>query len=335
MIRLISPIVVICLLMIGACSTDFELAAEWKDIPVVYGLVSITDTAHYIRVERAFLDPDGDAREIAQIPDSIYYDDDIAVQFENVETGETFNLTRVDGNLDGYPRDEGTFASSPNYLYKVLAEEVGLEGGEQLRLIINRGDDLDIVTAETTILNPITISQSPPEVLTIWDYSRIIRINWRSSEDAELFDIRMIIYYLESDPDNPDLFIDKSVEWVIDSEFERDSDSELLDTEVAAEQFYRFLASALEVTNVTRRFKEMEVVVTGGGQELRDFLDFSRANIGITSAQSLPEFPNNLSEGQGIFTSRTSGSRGGIQLSDRSIDTLANGFITKDLNFQN
>jgi len=33
------------LFLATACSNDFELTSDWKDIPVVYGLISKKDTA--------------------------------------------------------------------------------------------------------------------------------------------------------------------------------------------------------------------------------------------------------------------------------------------------
>jgi hypothetical protein len=38
-----------------SCETDFELNAEWKDITIVYGILNQNDTAHYIRIQKAFL----------------------------------------------------------------------------------------------------------------------------------------------------------------------------------------------------------------------------------------------------------------------------------------
>ena len=52
------------------CSNDIDLTSEWKDIPVVYGLLSKSDTANYIRVEKAFIDNEKSALDLAQIPDS-------------------------------------------------------------------------------------------------------------------------------------------------------------------------------------------------------------------------------------------------------------------------
>ena len=85
-------------LMFSACETDFQLEGEWKDIPVVYAFLSEQDTAYYVRVEKAFLEPGGDATEIAQIPDSIYYkEEQISVSLE-VNKSEFVSLMGSSGS---------------------------------------------------------------------------------------------------------------------------------------------------------------------------------------------------------------------------------------------
>ena len=103
-----------------SCANDIDLTSEWKDIPIVYGLISASDSINYIRVEKAFIDNDISALDLAQIPDSLYYDD-ITVQIKSLDSNNpaTFNFVRVDGNLEGFVREEGIFANSPNYIYKL------------------------------------------------------------------------------------------------------------------------------------------------------------------------------------------------------------------------
>lgn len=326
----------ICTLIIfSACTTDFEVTAPWKDIPVVYGFLDPQDSAHYLRVEKAFLDPDGDARQIAEIADSLYYGDEVAVQLENLATGDVFTLEKVDGALEGFPREEGAFAESPNYLYKIDNSAINLEGGEELRLIINRGDDQDAVTAETKVLSPIVpVESSPPNELTL-RYTRFARVSWNFGEEAQIFDVRMIINYRESDPDNPTQFNDKSITWILADEMLRESQSQTRQSiNFLGEDFYRFIGAEIDdQVNLIRIFKDIDIIITGAGQEFVDFLEITRANSGITSSQVIPVYTN-LSEGRGIFTSRTSTVRTGITLTQISLDLLKDGIHTQNLNFQ-
>ena len=127
------------------------MVSDWKSIPVVYGLINAQDTAHYIRVEKAFLDPNVSGPELARIPDSLYYDN-IQVQIERTGSSEdTYTLNRVDGNLEGFVREDGLFAKSPNYLYKLkLSAGQKLQGDDVIKLILQIGENQE-VTGETIV----------------------------------------------------------------------------------------------------------------------------------------------------------------------------------------
>lgn len=322
------------ILFFSSCSTDFELEADWKDIPVVYSFISVQDTAHYVRVEKAFLEPGGNALEIAKIPDSIYYGN-ITVEIENLKTGQSYILQRVDGRDEGYPKDDGIFASEPNYLYKIPASQANLEEGGRIRLSINRGDGLPPVTAETTILSEIdSVSSSPSRVIRRWLYQEPKKISWRPGPEAKIFDVRFIFYYRESQPSNPSVFERKSVEWVVNRAVFNETNSDRVETEAFGEAFYSFLGSAIPESNgEIRLFDGMELVVTGAGEELYQFVRVARANTGITSSQSIPSY-SNLSEGLGIITSRFTMRRPGFRLQEEALDSLINGIYTRGLGFR-
>ena len=65
-----------CMAMFNACSTDVELYADYKDIPVVYGLIDATQDTNFVRINRAFSSSNDnpiDATEVALIADSCNY----------------------------------------------------------------------------------------------------------------------------------------------------------------------------------------------------------------------------------------------------------------------
>lgn len=331
-------IVTSCLFLGGllwfSCSNDFDLVADWKDIPVVYGTLNKQDSAHYIRVEKAFLDPNTSALEIAKIPDSLYYDENLLVQLERVSTEEKFTLTRVDGNLEGYPRDEGVFATSPNYLYKIDSSEILLQGGEQIRLLIDRGNDLPLVTAETRVLGDLDLRDPSPNSNISFVHGAKTRVRWGKPAEARIFDLRILIQYSEFEIANP-ILESKVLEWEINNrvlvdEFEDFGIVEILD----GEEFYLFMKNSLEANPELARFLTgLRIQITGGGEELSQFIEISLVNTGITSAQEIPTF-SNLSEGEGIYSSKTVLRTAPISLALSSRDSLRNGVHTKNLNFQ-
>lgn len=319
----------------GACSTDFELEADWRDIPVVYGFLSIQDTAHYIRVEKAFLEPGGDATKIAQIVDSLYYDAKVQVQLQRVNTGQSFNMQRVNGTLEGYPCEDGSFATEPNILYKIRSSDIKLKAGETIRLVINRGEDKEPVTAETVVLSEIAPRESNPFTPVNFGYERNVSFAWDTDPSAQIFDLRLVLHYFESIPGNPNNLTKKQLNWTLNKEILRENTgSNRVDYTIKGEELYKFLQANLEpVNDRIRRFDSFDVQITGAGEELVELLRIIRANSGITSSQAVPLY-SNISEGRGIFSSRSAAIRTGLTLNTSSLDSLRNGVYTRGLNFQ-
>ncbi|NUO00064.1 MAG: hypothetical protein HUU01_05555 [Saprospiraceae bacterium] len=320
----------------AACSTDFELEAEWRDIPIVYGMLTFSDTAHYIRLEKAFLPDGGDARDVAQIADSLYYGDHVSVQLQNLRTGNTVTLQKVDGALEGYPREDGPFATQPNYLYKVKAGPAGILPGDGMKLIINRGDNLPEVTAETKMLEAITLpTNGPVSPIRFGPYGNSTTLRWFAGPSAKVFDLRLIIHYRESNAAPPQDFESKELEWVLTQELERPNPTgEQQSYAINNEALYIFIKNSLPVDpNAIRVLDFIDFKVSAAGQELVDLLDIIRINAGITSSQSIPKYTN-ISEGLGIFSSRVSALRPNLTLDGVALDTLRLGIHTKNLNFQ-
>ena len=318
-----------------SCETDFQLEGEWKDIPVLYAFMSQQDTAYYVRVERAFLEPGGNAQEIAQIPDSIYYNgNEISVKLERLSNGQTYELVQVDGRDEGYPRTGGDFATEPNYLYKLSRNQLTLTGGMDFRLIVERPGQ-DDATATSVIVEEIELANLPlTGVYQLGDFDRDTRVEWRAlGEAARVFDVRLIFRYRETDPENPSERITKEIEWVLNQSLEREDAISFQNLRFSNEAFYQFLASNLEpLDSGTRRFDAINMKVTAGGQEIEDYLRIANANIGITSSQEIPVYTN-VENGVGIVTSRFQVISEDIGLGAEARDSLYNSVYTKDLNF--
>ena len=320
------------MMFLSTCTTDFVLEGDWDEVPIVYGFINATDTAHYIRVEKAFLEPGGDASQIAQIPDSLYFGEDVDVFLENNTNGQRFLLTRVDGNLDGYPRETGVFAEAPNYLYKVRGDMLNLSGDESLSLVVKRGEE-ELTSGQTTILSQVSPTETQPSnPLRLKRYNNTISISWRMGVEAKVFDVRLRINYKERRAGGE--FEDKSVMFPVSSRVENDQDKISENTSFRSEAFYQFLGGALEKDpSIVRKELTVDVVVQGGGKEFLDFLDIYDANLGITSANQIPVYTN-MSKGLGIFSSTSHGERKGLTLDLESQDSLRLGIYTQALNFQ-
>ncbi len=322
----------IMLLLIGllsfSCSNELNVIEEKKDIPIVYGFLAASDSTQYIRIERAFVDESISALDLAQIPDSLYYDQ-LDVSLLDETTGIEVNLNRIDGNIEGFPREEGAFAQDPNYLYKLDAGRLELNDSHIYQLKIIRGDNLPLVTASTNIVgesNLITPNPLSLNPVLDFDYVDKTTFSWGSGENAAIYDIFLNVNYDERPTGG--VYEGRQFTWKVASNLTTVSHRQ------DGREFYTKLASNLEAdSNLERRFRGCEVIVVAGNAELQEYLRVGQANLGITSTQDVPIYTN-LSEGRGIFASRFTTKLEEVKLTPKSLDSLANGSITKALNFR-
>jgi len=318
---------------IFSCSNDFDVNAKWRDIPVVFGLLDISDSAHYIRVEKAYLDPKADALQLAKIADSIYYENAI-VQLERVSNGQRFTLQRVDGNKWGYPREDGVFATEPNWLYRIDSSELLLQPGEQIRLHIDRGNGQPDVTSNARILSALKLN-NPQANSSGFAFNNNLKtnINWTAADSAFIFDATLYVRYAEFPKTDPDSLVQKTIKWPWSRGLRRASGNNMFSVEKEGIEFYELMKSNIPVDdNLKRVFLGIDVEIIAGGKPLENYVNVSLANTGITASGEVPTYTN-ISEGLGIFDSVSKFWRYNVGIQPRTRDSLKMGFLTKNLNF--
>lgn len=326
-------ILTFCCLTLTACRDDFSLEAPFADIPNVAAYLNAADGNHFVRVQKAFIGgQDGNAELAAQQADSIYYGENAATVSLQIGENEPVILNRVNGEDFGFFREEGIFAESPNVLYQVSDSELNLSGGQRVTLNVERVGE-EPATASTRMLGDISVNR-PAEALIVSTYAQNQTFRWLTSNDARVYDLRLLMNIREFYPNDPDLNRTVQLVWQMAENYIPDTDETTVRFDFRNELFWQFLGANLEVdVDVRRVFDDMDFIVTAVGGELEDKLALEGANGGITSAQSLPIYTN-ITNGLGIFTSRSSALVEDILLDSRNRDTLLNGIYTRDLNFQ-
>ncbi len=332
-------------LFISACSNDFEVTAPWKEIPIVYGILSPNDTAHYIRIEKAFIDPDKSALDIAQIADSLYYPESaITVWLESTDLlpNTRLQLHRVDGALEGHPRDPGIFAQEPNWLYKVKpAGNLALLPGKTYRLRIERNDsNKPDITAETTLPKAFTIlyprmADQVPKV--VFAGGKDTNIRWSTDENGVFFNVIFVVRYNERNL-NGSLIGTYQLVWEAAKNIQRGTDGSggvyQASVPLSGNSFYRFLAQHLQkpAANRYREFESCDVIVDGGGKEIQAYLSAANANAGLTGAETFPNYTN-ISEGFGIFTAKNRTIGNNVRIDVITVDSMNRSPIADTLGF--
>jgi hypothetical protein len=113
----------VVLLFTGGCNDKFNTAAPYKNIAIVYSYLEMTDTAHYVRIEKAFSDQQKSSFSMAQVADSNFFGR-LNVRVERLsypvsgKWHDTIHLNLVDLSKEGYPKQQGLFFNAPNLAYK-------------------------------------------------------------------------------------------------------------------------------------------------------------------------------------------------------------------------
>lgn len=322
----------IILCSLSACDDSIDFESGWKDIPVVYAVLSKQDKVHYFRIEKVFQAGSTGADGSAKTPDSLYYRD-ITVVLTNLSTGASSELQRVDAADIGLERVEGPFVQRPNYVYTTDPTPLGWKGGEQARLTIERPGYPDI-TAETTVLGDVVLRENSPSNPMNLSYNRALSISWNAGTEAVIFDVTLRITVLEGNFTNGSDYNTKELEWVLVKRYTPQSNNgRVTFDELTGEDFYRFLSKSLDPSlPVKRKLSGVQLEVAASGLEILEFIAQSESNGGLTGLQQPPRY-SNLSDGVGIFSCQYTAIRPNLSLNDLSRDSLINGIHTKGLHF--
>ncbi|MBK8555266.1 MAG: hypothetical protein IPL65_05595 [Lewinellaceae bacterium] len=257
-------------------------------------------------------------------------------------------MYRVDGALEGFVRDSGLFATTPNYLYKIRQAELpggGLEEKATYRLIIEKADGTPMVTAETaipgdfriTIPNPSAI---PPKI-TIGGYSSST-VQWNTDINGLYFNVYWRVRWREVDGSGS-LIKRDTIDWLAASNVKRASSPSGAGgiyagiTSVSGRAFYQLLLENIPASSSKYRyFDGLDITLEGGGREIEDYLVTAQANSGLTGAEVFPSFTNIEPEGAGygIFTGKSRFEMSNVRITAETIDSMKVHPQAKSLNFQ-
>lgn len=326
--------------LLASCSEDFEVGAPYKPVTVVYGLLNMADTAHYIRIQKAFLDENKSALDLAKVADSNFYNalDVHLKEFRNGTLTKDETLTRVDLNAEGYPKDSGIFFQSPSYAYKskmsLSADDANNGLQYRYRIVVHNSATGETDSAETGVV---------ASNFGVNEFYNTYRVSFPASNPNARYSLNVVA------PDNASVFegilrfrwVDQigatetqdSVDWSFARAEKGGSKAVMLS--VSESSFYTFLASAMPPppTGATRKISKVNMMVWAGGNELNTYQKVNGAQGGLTADQIKPIYTNLKGANvYGLFSSRALRSYL-APISDISLDSLMADATTRSLGF--
>ena len=293
------------LLLFNACKTDFDVTAPYKEITIVYGLLSQNDTTHYLRINKAFLG-NGNALQYATVADSSFYGNDIEVTVtESTTTGIgrtlAFDTTTI------HTKDSGIFYSPDQLMYRSTAV---LDPKNTYALKIRNKKSGSVVSSSTVLVQDFAIKK--PISGSKWiSFKRATtspqKFEWYTGVNGRLYQPILKFYFKETSQASDTLL--REIDWVFPSYKSTElTGGELLATEYLNEDFYTWCEAqipykdaAAEDAVKNRLADHFDLTFTVVGDEFSTYLDVNGPSTGLLLEKP---FYSNIENGIGLFSSR-------------------------------
>ena len=334
------PGVVILSLFFGmlfnsGCDNDIELLDQYRETTVIYGLLNVTDTVQYIRLEKAFLG-EGNALLMAQHADSIYYDTlDVELTLLRY-TNSILTDSIILQPTDQLSKEEGLFVNYPHIIYKTTGNEL-LDPVSTYKLIFYNKKSGKTVFGQTPIvklvgLNPLIPSPLPDPSSTLnlaADDPMQIRII--SPVNSKFLSLLIRINYTDSitgTNQTKKQTLDYNLEMKVTANTNGGQQFEYL---IDGEAFYQFLGRHIKMIPGVYRdasLFNLDFIFTAGAEEFYTYYIVNNSTSSVSD--NIPDYTN-LTNGIGIFSSRSVKIYPKKMLNNASMDSLKFGQYTGGL----
>lgn len=352
--KLLIPVLLAAALGTQSCKDDFEVAAPYKEIMMTYGIINAADTAHYIRIEKAFLDNNKSAIDMSQVADSSYFKNLTVVmkEYEGDALRRIIPMYRVDMKLEGYPKDAAGsqgFFTDPHYAYKLKTSnnpDSVLNPYRKYRLVVTnteagRTDSSDIFY----VVN--TDKEKNPNSFYISNFSNAgytlnfakttlkaaLTLSGTTPRNGRMIEGIIRFHYVEKDNSTG-----QKTRKSADFTFGRDTKAgtEQFRMEVLNSAFYGFLYDAMgqAPANVVRYLDSCDFIIYCGGNELYNYTQLASIQSGSLIGEQIKPMYSNMrgDNAYGIITSRALNVRKNVPIDLITIDSIKLNPITKSLN---
>jgi hypothetical protein len=293
---------------LSSCSEKFDIGAPYKNITVVNSLLDMSDTAHYIRIQKAFLDQNKSALVMATVPDSSFYASLIVV-VKQLGSGNnvlnTYTLDRVDLNTEGYQKTSGTFFTSPNYAYKF---KNSLNPNYTYRVVVTNTASGEVDSSETAILD--TSSFVVDQILFNTSYkvsfystnpNQYLDFSGSLPSAAAMYQIFIRVHWIDSTSSSG---VQKYADWTVTPATAalQNNSFDASQLKIPDLNFFYFLRDNLGIptAGVARYLQGIDLLVYGGSSALYNYQQLAlTAGTGITGQDIEPVYTN--IKGKSVF----------------------------------
>lgn len=291
------------------CETDFDITADYKDITVVYGLISQNDSVHYLKINKAFLGK-GNALEFAKEEDSMSYHNDLEVKMEELN-GAAIVQTFYFDTIRIANKEPGIFYYPGQQVYSSYYEMPSDYSSKTYRLLITNTKTGKVISSETALVHDFSISSPRPGQPAINFTSEYLqKVEWKSAKNGKRYDVALRFWFDEVLRGSSDTLA-RYVDWSLGTAKSRGlAGGESMELQYKPEGFFNMVNAKIpyqpgsgisEDQVLARLVTRAEFIFSVSGDDLNTYMEVNEPSSGIV--QDKPEFTN-IINGIGLFSSR-------------------------------
>lgn len=321
--------VIFCIIVgvgLSACSTDIDLYADYKDVPIIYGLLDANANTNYIKITRVMY-VQGDAYQIAANPDSSNWPGKLDVRLVEYRNGDSIREIVFD-TITIHDKQPGTFYAPSQKLY-YTAEPLNMNGKSNkysYRLTVVFPHQT-VVTTTDLVGNESFGIQSLGVNFSKEYYGTRRPFLFRPAINAGFYQVSLAFTFLEQRSPEDDS-IPRTMVWDLGYWNEYDLSTHMEgDCYVfyyRPESFYEklgdFIGGDTAIVGLQRFITDypVEITIAAGGEELQQYIYNNNPSNGFVAGDN--EF-SLIDGGYGVFSSRMV-TRGKARLAGSTVPEL-------------
>lgn len=297
--------------ILGSCSKEVNLYTDYKEIPVVYGILDANADTNYIKITRAFYALNDDATQIAMNPDSSNYPGKLDVRLTEYCNGDSIRQIILDTITIGN-KEPGAFYAPKQKMYYTTERLQKNTKNEKYQYELSIVLPDRVLTSRTDIVGSNGFKVKSLAANFSEEYFGVYRpLEYYPAINATSYEVSMTFTFKEQRYPGGDS-IPRTMHWRIDRYsnnylYYHFVDNSYYKVTYKPEWFYAELAEYLgddtAVFGLTRMIGDypVEIIVSAAGDELTRYIEWNSIDNYGTVAGNDYTF---IEGGTGVFSSR-------------------------------
>ena len=296
--------------LFSACSTDVDLYADYKQVPVIYGILDANADTNYVKITRAFY-VEGDAYQVALNPDSSNYPGKLDVRLVEYCNGDSVREIVLD-TITIRKKEPGVFYAPVQKLY-YTTEPLGRNWSNRrysykLKVVLPEGTlttKADLVGSDNFDIQSRAVNFSKE-----YFHAPARRFLFRPALGAGFYQVSLSFTFLEQRTPDADS-VPRTMHWDLGYWYESDLSTTMEENcnvfsywpQLFYEVLREFVGDDTLVEGVQRYITDypVEVCIVAGGEKLRQYVYNNNTDLGFSQGDT--EF-SLIDGGYGVFSSR-------------------------------